>query len=91
MEVGRIARQVAECNPQGKMRHGRLVITWKDGIRDSMQRRNLKDEKCFDQELWRKKLCLCIEEICVFTEKFLYIYIYIYIYIILDLVPTKPQ
>jgi hypothetical protein len=31
-------------------------ITWKDGIRDSMQRRNLKDEECFDRELWRKKI-----------------------------------
>jgi hypothetical protein len=28
----------------------------------------------------RKKLCLRVEENCVFTEKFLYIYIYIYIY-----------
>jgi hypothetical protein len=25
-------------------------------IRDNMQRRNLKDEECFDRELWRKKI-----------------------------------
>jgi hypothetical protein len=35
--------------------HSRAVNTWKDGIRGSMQRTNLKDEECFDQELWRKK------------------------------------
>jgi hypothetical protein len=50
------AMQVADWNPQGKRRHGRPVNTWKDGIRDSMQRRNLKDEGCFDREIWRKKM-----------------------------------
>jgi hypothetical protein len=44
--------------------HGRMGL-------DSMQRRNLKDEECFDRELWRKKLCLWVEETSVFTEKFL--------------------
>jgi hypothetical protein len=58
MEDCRTARQVAGWNPQGKRRGGRPVNTWKDGIRDSMQRRNLKDEECFDRELWRKKLFL---------------------------------
>jgi hypothetical protein len=51
MEEGRIARQIAEWNPQGKRRHSRQVNTWKDVIRDSIQRRNLKDEEYFDQEL----------------------------------------
>jgi hypothetical protein len=51
MEDCRIARQVAEWNPQGKKRHGRPVNTWKDGIRDSMQSRNLQDEECFNREL----------------------------------------
>jgi hypothetical protein len=55
MEDCRIARQVAEWNPQGK-RWGRPVNTWKDEIRGSMQRGNLKDEECFDRELWRKKI-----------------------------------
>jgi hypothetical protein len=54
MEDCRIARQVAEWNPQGKMRRGKPVSIWKDQIRDSVQRRNLKDEECFDRELWRK-------------------------------------
>jgi hypothetical protein len=45
MEDCKIARKIAEWNPQGKRRHGRPVNTWKDGI---MQRRNLKDEECFD-------------------------------------------
>jgi hypothetical protein len=27
-----------------------------DGIRDSMQRRNLKDEECSVQEIWRTKI-----------------------------------
>jgi hypothetical protein len=44
MEDCRIARQVAEWNPHGKRRCDRPVNTWKDGLRDSMQRRNLKDE-----------------------------------------------
>jgi hypothetical protein len=43
MEDCRIARQVAEWNPQGKWRHGGPVSTWKDGIRDSVQSRNLKN------------------------------------------------
>jgi hypothetical protein len=55
MDDCRPARQVAERNPQGKRRRGRPVNTWKDGIRDSMQRRNLKDEECFDREIWRTK------------------------------------
>jgi hypothetical protein len=28
----------------------------KDGIKDIMQRGNLKDEGCFDRELWRKEI-----------------------------------
>jgi hypothetical protein len=36
-----------------------------------MQRRNLKDEEWFNLELWRKKICLWVEENSVFTEKFL--------------------
>jgi hypothetical protein len=32
MEDCRIARQVAEWNPQGKRRHSRPVNTWKDEI-----------------------------------------------------------
>jgi hypothetical protein len=50
MEDYRIARQVVEWNPQGERRHGRPVNTGKDGIRDSMQRRNPKDVECFDLE-----------------------------------------
>jgi hypothetical protein len=50
------ARRVAEWYPQGNRRRGRPVNTWKDGIRDSMYRRNFKDEECFDRELWRKKI-----------------------------------
>jgi hypothetical protein len=34
---------------------GRPVNTGRDGIRDSMQKRNLKDDEYFDRELWRKK------------------------------------
>jgi hypothetical protein len=56
VEDCKIAIQVAEWNPQGKMRLGRPDNTWKDGIRDSMQRRNLKDEECLNRELWRKKI-----------------------------------
>jgi hypothetical protein len=44
----RTATHVAEWNPQGKMGRGRPINTWKDGIRNSMQRRNLKDDECFD-------------------------------------------
>jgi hypothetical protein len=58
-------------HPRGKGRRGRPDNTWKDGIRDSMQRKNLKDEEYSDRELWRKKI-LWVEENCVFTEKFLY-------------------
>jgi hypothetical protein len=71
MDDCRTARQVADWNPQGKRRRGRPVNTWKDGIRDSMQRRKLKDKECFDREIGERKLCLQVEENCVFTEKFL--------------------
>jgi hypothetical protein len=56
MKDCRIATQVAEWNPQGKSRRGRPVNTWKDGIRDSAQGRDLMDEDSFDRELWRKKI-----------------------------------
>jgi hypothetical protein len=56
MEDCRIARQVAEWNPQGKRRRERPVNTWKDEIRDNMQRRIVKGEEYFDRELWRKKI-----------------------------------
>jgi hypothetical protein len=36
----RIARQVAEWNPQGKRRRSRPVNTWKDGIRESVKKKN---------------------------------------------------
>jgi hypothetical protein len=52
----RTARQVAHWNPQGKRRRRRPVNTWKDGIRESMQRRNLKDEECFVRVIWRTKI-----------------------------------
>jgi hypothetical protein len=56
MEDCRIVGQVAEWNPQGKKRRGRPVNTGTDGIRDSMQRGNLKDEEYFDRELWKEKI-----------------------------------
>jgi hypothetical protein len=35
--------------------HTKQTQIWNYGIRDSMQGRNVKDEKeCFDGELWRK-------------------------------------
>jgi hypothetical protein len=55
MDDCKIARQVAEWNPQGKRRRGRPVNTLKNGFRDSMKKRNVKVEECFDLELWRKK------------------------------------
>jgi hypothetical protein len=43
-------------NQRGKGGTADQYNTWKDGIKDSMQRRNLKDEEYFDRELWRKKI-----------------------------------
>jgi hypothetical protein len=48
MEDWRIARRVAEWNPQGKRSRGRPVSAWKYEIRNSMQSRNLKGEEYFD-------------------------------------------
>jgi hypothetical protein len=56
MESCRTGKQVVEWNLQGKRRCSRPVNTWKDGIRDSMQRRIFKDEECFDREFWREKI-----------------------------------
>jgi hypothetical protein len=39
MENGKIVKQVAEWNPQGKRKRGRPINTWKDGIRENMKRR----------------------------------------------------
>jgi hypothetical protein len=71
MEDCEIARQVAEWNPQGKRGCRRPVNTWKDGIRDSIQRRNLKDLECSIESFGGKELCLWVQENCVITEKVL--------------------
>jgi hypothetical protein len=55
MKDCRIARLVAGYILQGKRRRGSRIGTWKDGIRNGMQRRNLKNEEYFDRELWMKK------------------------------------
>jgi hypothetical protein len=67
------ARQVAEWNPQGKRRCGRPVSTWKDGITDSMQRRNLKGEECFDREIWRETIYVIGLRKTVYSHKHSYI------------------
>jgi hypothetical protein len=56
MEDGKIVKQVAELKPQGKRTRGRPINTWKDEIRESMKRRELKDEECMDRDLWRRKI-----------------------------------
>jgi hypothetical protein len=71
MDDCRTARQVADWNPQGKRRRGRPVNTWKDGIRDSMQRRNLKDEEYFDREIWRTKIVFRLRKTVYSRKKFL--------------------
>jgi hypothetical protein len=62
-----IARQVAEWDPQGKRKRGRPVITWKDGIRDTVRSRNLKVE-CVHRELWRGEKYVFVLKKTVFTE-----------------------
>jgi hypothetical protein len=63
MEDCRIAKRVAERYPQVKRRGSRPVNMWKVGIRNSMHRRNIKNEDYFDKELWKKKkMCLWVEE-----------------------------
>jgi hypothetical protein len=56
--------------PTGGRRHGRQVSMWKDGIKDTMQSRNLKDEENFDRELWKKKIVFGLRKI---SYTFLYI------------------
>jgi hypothetical protein len=41
---------------RGERKRGRPVNTWKDGIRESKKRRQLKDEECMDRDLWRRKI-----------------------------------
>jgi hypothetical protein len=71
MEEGKIVKQVAEWKPQGKRKRGRPINTWKDGIRESMKIRELKDEECMDRDLWRRKIMFWVEENFVLTEKLL--------------------
>jgi abortive infection bacteriophage resistance protein len=54
LRTEKIVKQVAEWRPQGKSKRGRPVNTWKDEIRESMKRRELKDEEYKDQDLWRR-------------------------------------
>jgi hypothetical protein len=56
MEDRKTVKQVAEWNPQGKRKRGRPVNTWKDGIRESMKRRELKDKEYMDRDLWGRKI-----------------------------------
>jgi hypothetical protein len=56
IEDGKIVKQVAEWNSQGKRKRGRPINTWKDGIRESMKRREIKDEEYMDRDLWRRKI-----------------------------------
>jgi hypothetical protein len=74
MEDSRIARQVAEWNPQGKWRRGRPVNIWKDGTGNNMQRKSLKDEECFGREFWRKKIMsLGLRKLCTHRKIPIYI------------------
>jgi hypothetical protein len=41
--------------PTAELGSEKPIDTWKDGIRDSMQRRLLKDKECLDRKLWREK------------------------------------
>jgi hypothetical protein len=72
MEDCRVARRVAEWNSQGQRKRGRAVNTWKDGIRDGMQRRHLKDEEYFDGGSGGKNLCLWVEENCIQRKRLLF-------------------
>jgi hypothetical protein len=56
MEDGKTVKQVAEWKPQGERKRGRPINTWKDGIRESMKIRELKDEECMDRDIWRRKI-----------------------------------
>jgi hypothetical protein len=56
MEDGKTVKQVADWKPQGKRKRGRPINTWKDGIRESMKRKGLKDEECMDRDLRRRKI-----------------------------------
>jgi abortive infection bacteriophage resistance protein len=51
-----VVKQVAEWNPQGKRKRGRPINTWKDGIRESMKRREIKDKEFMNRDLWRRKI-----------------------------------
>jgi hypothetical protein len=79
IEDCRLARQVAEWNPQGRRRGGRPVNAWKEGTEESLQRRNFNDDECFDGCSGAGGICLWVEENCVFTEKFIIYCIYILI------------
>jgi hypothetical protein len=56
MEDGTIVKQVTELKPQGKRKRGRPINTWKDGIRESTKRRELKNQEYMDRDLWRRKI-----------------------------------
>jgi hypothetical protein len=71
MEGGKTVKQVAEWKPQGKRKRGRPINTWKDGIRESMKRRELKEEEVWIEIFGEEKSCIWVEENSVFMEKLL--------------------
>jgi hypothetical protein len=73
MEDCRIARQVAEWNPQGKRRRDRPVSTWKDGITEVCKEGTSGMKNVSIVSSGGRKLCLWFEENCAPTGKFLYI------------------
>jgi hypothetical protein len=48
-------RQIVKWNPVGRREHGRHNITWNEGVRTNMEKRNVKDEgvarsKCVEKK-----------------------------------------
>ena len=56
MEDGRLPREVMKWNPPGKRKRGRPKLTWAEGIRGLLGRKELMEEDWNDRGNWRKKI-----------------------------------
>jgi hypothetical protein len=67
--------RTAEWNSHGKSWHGTPVNMYRRmGLGTAYKAETSKIENVSIKSSGRKKLCLWVEENCVFTEKFIYMY-----------------